>query len=175
MSKPLVWFPAPTDDGAIDSALSEEMPLDLSAAQTPSLSAIFAFGGVLGASSALVDRYDIATDTWTSVAPMNTKRHSHGAAVVNGNVYVAGGEVAALRSAERYDSISNTWTAVADLPSPRYYNSMAALDGFSTPWEERKAQSSSRPWSATILRPTPGLPLLPCRLHAGHPPPCGSP
>ena len=37
------------------------------------------------------DAYDIATNTWRTLAPMITPRHGMGAGVVEGKLYVPGG------------------------------------------------------------------------------------
>jgi len=41
-----------------------------------------------------VERYDIASDTWSEVGPMPSATHSHAALEVNGVVYIAGGVTA---------------------------------------------------------------------------------
>jgi hypothetical protein len=53
---------------------------------------IYAIGGHCGAYFASVDAYDPATDTWTSKAPMLTKREGLAAGVVKGVLYAVGGD-----------------------------------------------------------------------------------
>ncbi|MCI0633405.1 MAG: hypothetical protein L0206_05725 [Actinobacteria bacterium] len=73
-----------------------------------------------------LDRYDPATDTWTSLADMATGRGGLGVAVVGDSLYAIGGRTGStpcsggvLATVERYDIGSDTWTAVASLPSAR--------------------------------------------------------
>lgn len=60
-------------------------------------------------------RYDSITNRWSQVASLNTPRFSHGAAVVDGYIYVVGGKMGWARrfnDVERYDPAKNTWTIV---------------------------------------------------------------
>ncbi|XP_038049945.1 kelch-like protein 24 [Patiria miniata] len=60
-------------------------------------------------------RYDSITDTWSKVAGMNKPRHGHGAAVVDGKIYVVGGKMGwakKFNDIERYDPASNMWACV---------------------------------------------------------------
>ncbi len=81
----------------------------------------------------LVQEYDPATDSWATRAPMLTARSGHGAAVLNGRIYVAGGEVetyqylATFRAFEAYDPAANTWTQLPYMPSPRAGFAMAVM------------------------------------------------
>jgi N-acetylneuraminic acid mutarotase len=80
-------------------------------------------GGVLNN----LERYDPATDTWTTLTPMTTARAAAAAAVQDDAIYVIGGRESgsgpcsggALDVVERYDIATDTWTTVAPLPSPR--------------------------------------------------------
>jgi N-acetylneuraminic acid mutarotase len=64
-------------------------------------------------------------NSWTAKAPMPTARELMGAAVVNGKIYVIGGEKPSgardqsLSSNEMYDPDSDTWTTKAPMPTPR--------------------------------------------------------
>ncbi|MEP0548950.1 MAG: kelch repeat-containing protein [Rhodothermales bacterium] len=69
--------------------------------------ALFAIGGVdpSGTVLATVTRYDIASNTWTPVASLNTAREGAVAAVIDGTIYVVGGRDAngnVLGTMERY-------------------------------------------------------------------------
>lgn len=69
--------------------------------------ALFAIGGVdpSGNVLATVTRYDIASNTWTPVASLNTAREGAVAAVIDGTIYVVGGRDAngnVLGTMERY-------------------------------------------------------------------------
>lgn len=77
-----------------------------------------------------VQKYDPATNTWTTVAPMPTSRHSLSAAVVDGYVYAIGGHVINSRSEnERYDPSTNTWQSMAPKPTAVSGAGVAAFDG----------------------------------------------
>lgn len=73
-----------------------------------------------------LDRYDPASDTWTSLADMPTGRAGLGVATVGNAIYAIGGRTGAspcaggaLATVERYDIDTNTWSTVAPLPSAR--------------------------------------------------------
>lgn len=57
--------------------------------------AVFALPGGWHASTENTDKvecYDPKTNQWTMCAPMNERRYRPGAAVVDGNIFVLGGE-----------------------------------------------------------------------------------
>lgn len=66
------------------------------------------------------EAYDPATNTWETRSPMPTARNHAAAGVVNGQVYVIGGRLAALSLSlgsnadvvERYDPVTDSWGAV---------------------------------------------------------------
>eukprot|EP00966_Prymnesium_polylepis_P169740 3924444-Prymnesium_polylepis.1 len=59
----------------------------------------------------LLLRYEPSKGAWTEVAPMCTPREYVGAAVLDGRIYVAGGQddELDLASVERYSPADNTW------------------------------------------------------------------
>jgi N-acetylneuraminic acid mutarotase len=63
-----------------------------------------------------VNQYDPMTDTWTSKKDMPSSIYGHrmNTGVVNGQIYVVGGQPV---SNERYDPISDTWTTLAAMPT----------------------------------------------------------
>ena len=78
-----------------------------------------------------VERYDPATDSWSTVAPMPTARAHLAAGVINGILYAVGGqdggtEIGAL---EAYDPATGAWTARAPMPTPREGLAVAVLNG----------------------------------------------
>jgi large repetitive protein len=93
--------------------------------------AIYAIGGRTGTGGpnapgklAVVERYDIDTDSWTTVAPLPYARSDAAAAVVGGKIYVFGGFNAAgttLSNVAVYDPNKNQWngTSQAPMPTPR--------------------------------------------------------
>jgi N-acetylneuraminic acid mutarotase len=67
---------------------------------------------------------------WVERAPMATARSSHASTVLNGKIYVFGGQSAAgsvLNSVEEYDPALNAWTARASMPTARYKLAACAL------------------------------------------------
>ena len=81
---------------------------------------IYAFGGQLagGSYTNALRRYDPATDTWTTLAPMPEAKATVGAAV-NGKIYAIGGFNGVVNSArvDAYDPATNTWQAMGTLPT----------------------------------------------------------
>jgi N-acetylneuraminic acid mutarotase len=67
-----------------------------------------------------VERYDIASNTWTSVAPLPHPRSDVGAVAQGGKVYAIGG-CNGTRSSEVdiYNPTTNTWSEGAPMPTPR--------------------------------------------------------
>ena len=97
---------------------------------------VYAIGGIVGlptgAPSALVEAYNPVTNTWAAVAPMLTPREGSGAAVIDGLIYVVGGNTVssvAVANVERYDPAANAWTARAPLPVARRFHAVAAVNG----------------------------------------------
>jgi N-acetylneuraminic acid mutarotase len=63
---------------------------------------------------------------------MHTPRNGHAAAVVNGKVYVIGGEPspqASLGTVEEYDPTTDTWTWKAEMPTKRTFLCACAVEG----------------------------------------------
>jgi N-acetylneuraminic acid mutarotase len=94
--------------------------------------AIFAIGGraqTAGPCSdatplATVERYDINTDTWTTVAPLPTPRSDVGVIAHGGKIYVIGGctglgSGTVSNEVDIYHPTTNTWTLGAPLPTAR--------------------------------------------------------
>ncbi|KAJ8309157.1 hypothetical protein KUTeg_014031 [Tegillarca granosa] len=64
-------------------------------------------------------RYDPATSKWAARANIANARCRHTADVVNGCIYITGGEVqggSVTDSCECYDPFTDKWTSVASLP-----------------------------------------------------------
>jgi N-acetylneuraminic acid mutarotase len=61
-------------------------------------------------------------DSWATMEPMPTARSGLGVAVVDGKIYVIGGQNGtALSTNEMYDPITNTWSSKKPMPTPRAY------------------------------------------------------
>jgi N-acetylneuraminic acid mutarotase len=67
------------------------------------------------------EMYNPATDTWTKLKPMPSKRSGLASASVGNYIYVFGGEKVkgTFENNEKYDTIKNIWTKEAPLPTPR--------------------------------------------------------
>ncbi|MFC1792999.1 kelch repeat-containing protein [Planctomycetota bacterium] len=86
-----------------------------------------------------VEEYDPATDTWTRRADMPMPTHEHTASVVNGKIYVMGGEgtltqtpgavQTILSTIMKYDPATDTWIKEGDMRVPRTAMSASVVDG----------------------------------------------
>src|SRR5215831_8543765 len=93
--------------------------------------AIFVLGGRLSGNGPCsgggpfldtVERYDIATDTWTAVAPLPSPRSDLAAVNHGGKIFVFGGcnNTGFLSDVDMYDPETNTWTTgLAPMPTAR--------------------------------------------------------
>ena len=82
----------------------------------------FPSGGNDGASCLnTMERYDPVADSWTCLAPMNTRRSTHDVAVIDGTLYAVGGNdgSSSLNSIEKYDPETNKWTSVVSMSTRR--------------------------------------------------------
>jgi N-acetylneuraminic acid mutarotase len=76
------------------------------------------------------EMYDSSHDRWISKEQLPTNRSGLSAAVVNGSVYVFGGEStkANFDNNERYDPTSNSWTIEQPMLTPRHGSAAVAID-----------------------------------------------
>jgi len=90
--------------------------------------AAFVVGGFAapgGATSAIVERYDLRLDRWTRVAPLPLAVNHAAAVSHEGRLYVLGGYTARdglareTSALQRYDPRTNRWTRLADAPTVR--------------------------------------------------------
>ena len=95
---------------------------------------IYVIGGRVGAAFiglatevSVVEEYDPATDKWSAPrARMPTARSALGYGVINGRVYIAGGEIqdphfmATFREVEAYDPATNSWSILPSMPVSRH-------------------------------------------------------
>lgn len=82
--------------------------------------------------------YDTTTNTWSSARQMLTARNHHGAALIDGKIYVVGGRVGStfiiglstnVSTNEVYDVAKNTWSSVLGVPTARSGVGTAVLNG----------------------------------------------
>jgi hypothetical protein len=80
--------------------------------------------GGLGPQSLAVERYSVASGTWSSVAPMPNPRGDLAAVAVGRKIYVFGGcdeTFSPTGEVDVYDTVTNTWTSnISTMPAPRY-------------------------------------------------------
>jgi N-acetylneuraminic acid mutarotase len=80
-------------------------------------------GPCTGGALAVVERYDIDADVWTTVAPLPAPRSDLAAATVGGKIYVFGGcttQFDITNAVDVYDPVTDTWSsAPADMPTRR--------------------------------------------------------
>ncbi|MCS6769627.1 MAG: galactose oxidase, partial [Candidatus Caldarchaeum sp.] len=77
----------------------------------------------------VVEEYDVEANIWRVRRPMPTARSGIAAAVVDGWVYVCGGEsmVKTFSEVEAYNPASDRWVKAADLPTARHGLGVAAV------------------------------------------------
>ncbi|GBP46537.1 Kelch-like protein 5 [Eumeta japonica] len=96
-------------------------------------------------------KYDLRTRTWSNIAPMGTPRTGHGVAVLNDQIYVAGGqgrlvresgdngegedegeggddEITTLATAEVYDPESDEWSLLPPMREARSHFGLVACN-----------------------------------------------
>ena len=77
-----------------------------------------------------VERFDPRANRWQLCAAMNERRYRPGVAVVDGRIYVCGGEEGWDRyhdTIECYDVSADEWTIVGEMPSSRSWLSCVAM------------------------------------------------
>lgn len=79
-----------------------------------------------------VERYDVFSQKWQTFHGMNNPRSSHGLAVLDRKIIVAGGEDASLisDSVESFDPDENYWISLPSMNQPRYGLGLVSLNGY---------------------------------------------
>lgn len=98
---------------------------------------IYVFGGldnveITATASKLVFEYDPGTNTWTQKTDMPTPRFDAESAVVDGKIFVIGGEEqfpTASTTVEMYDPLTDTWATKAGMPAEIIYFTANTLNG----------------------------------------------
>jgi len=90
--------------------------------------AVYVVGGFAepgGATSSIVERYDLKSNRWTQVAPLPIAVNHAAAVAYKGDLYVLGGYTAAngltqeTSALQRYDPPTNSWSRLKDAPTVR--------------------------------------------------------
>jgi N-acetylneuraminic acid mutarotase len=93
------------------------------------------FPNGLASNVSMNEVYDIATDTWSTGAPMPAARSGLGAAVIDGKIYVIGGEGwvdewgGAFRTNEAYDPKGDKWLEETPMPTARHGFAKGVING----------------------------------------------
>ncbi|ELT91550.1 hypothetical protein CAPTEDRAFT_199582, partial [Capitella teleta] len=77
-----------------------------------------------------VEHLNPHTKEWTLRAPMNERRYRPGVAVVDGKIYVCGGEEGWDRyhdTIECYDVATDSWTIIGEMPTRRSWLSCVSM------------------------------------------------
>lgn len=93
-------------------------------------SIVVAGGTTIDGETTTAERFDPATNAWTTLAPMSTPRADAVAAPLSGGrvLVVGGGEYGASRAtAEAYDPATGTWTPTGALAAGRRHSAAVAL------------------------------------------------
>lgn len=117
-------------------------------------------GTVLGT----VEVYDIATDTWTAVAPLKVARSDLVAVAHGGKIYAIGGwnGTSQMATMEIYDPTTDTWTLAAPMPTARSNlvtdvkgNTIYAIGGYSPLLNINEAYDIAKgTWNTKVSMPT---------------------
>ncbi|XP_014217087.1 actin-binding protein IPP-like [Copidosoma floridanum] len=77
-----------------------------------------------------INKYDTFNNTWSEVAPIAIGRILPGVALLDGKVYVVGGELESciIANGECYDPRDNVWTRIAPMSEARCEFGLCALD-----------------------------------------------
>lgn len=95
------------------------------------------YSNTASASLSRHDRFDLASQTWGTAAPLTTARNAAGAAVLSGQIHVVGGRSPGIRSNDQtslasmevYTPNTDSWAAGTALPTARAGLAVVALAG----------------------------------------------
>ena len=128
----------PTPRGALSATAVGTKIHAIGGAKNPSYSTAELRPSVPVENVATNEVFDIATNSWSPAAPMLTARNHHGAALIDGRIYVVGGRIGStfiiglsnnVSTNEVYDVAKNTWSSVVGMPTPRSGIGVAVLNG----------------------------------------------
>jgi N-acetylneuraminic acid mutarotase len=130
--------PVPTPRGALTATAVGTRIYAIGGAKNPSYSTPELRPTVPVENLATNEVYDTKTNAWTQARPMLTARNHHGAALIDGKIYVVGGRVGStfiiglstnVSTNEAYDVAKNTWSSVLGVPTARSGIGVAVLNG----------------------------------------------
>ncbi|MBV8160244.1 MAG: protein kinase, partial [Acidimicrobiia bacterium] len=121
---------------------------------------VYAVGGqqlALGRDADAFERFDPGTERWTKGPSLPTARHGLGAAVLDGKLYVVGGETASdvLGTVESFDLTSgSSWDPGPSMRTPRHALAVQAVGSAMYAIEGGAAPGGSQPTNLNeVLRP----------------------
>lgn len=87
--------------------------------------------GSTGFPTATTRIYDIATNTWSTGAPLPTALTDHATAYWNGIIYIAAGYdgTAPVNTLRAYNIATNSWSTLAPLPQPLFLPGFGIING----------------------------------------------
>jgi N-acetylneuraminic acid mutarotase len=130
--------PMPTARGALTATAVGTKIYAIGGARNPSYSTPELRPTVPVENLATNEVYDTVTGTWSSARPMLTARNHHGAALIDGKIYIVGGRVGStfiiglstnVNTHEVYDAAKDTWSSVLGVPTARSGVGVAVLNG----------------------------------------------
>ena len=130
--------PVPTPRGALTATAVGNRIYVIGGAKNPSYSTPELRPTVPVENLATNEVYDTTSNTWSSERPMLTARNHHGAALIDGKIYVVGGRVGStfiiglstnVSTNEAYDVAKDIWSSVLGVPTARSGIGVAVLNG----------------------------------------------
>ncbi|XP_063227513.1 kelch-like protein 5 [Bacillus rossius redtenbacheri] len=94
--------------------------------------ALYAVGGMDAHKGSIsIEKYDLRTNCWSTVAKMSGRRLQFGVAVLDDRLYVVGGRdgLKTLNSVECYDMKSQAWTSLPPMSTHRHGLGVGVLEG----------------------------------------------
>ncbi|XP_050701182.1 kelch-like protein 5 isoform X2 [Eriocheir sinensis] len=78
-----------------------------------------------------IEKYDLRTNSWTSIGTMTGRRLQFGVAVLDRKLHVVGGRdgLKTLNTVEAYDPATNTWTQLPPMSTHRHGLGVGVLEG----------------------------------------------
>jgi len=130
--------PVPTPRGALTATAVATKIYAIGGAKNPSYSTPELRPTVPVENLATNEVFDTTTGKWSALRPMLTARNHHGAALIDGKIYVVGGRVGStfiiglstnVSTNEAYDVAKDTWSSVLGVPTARSGVGVAVLEG----------------------------------------------
>lgn len=91
----------------------------------------------------VVEAFDIATESWSRVAPLRHGRTAASAVVFKGKLYVLGGyQFLPLKTVECYDAVNNRWERCPSMRKARAGAVAAVVEKFNCTWTGAGSQHS---------------------------------